>query len=320
MGYGSSGGVLPSEMAEVQARSFLNMMKIAVNGALAGQLPFADGFLDAFIDSSGVDGASSTTESYDAANDLYKMDTVFTDQLTGGTPSQDDTQVGHEAALACDDNDATYAQASGTDAWWWKYDFGAGNEKTLTELGFKSHASGAIGVFKLQGSNNDADWDDIISDTGANNDNWQYFSGTNTTAYRYYRIYVGTNYDGGAANRPVVCEFMVGVPNTGFTLVSNNYTADAEDPAEAKPFLFVDYNGESITLNTDILAYISMDNGSNFEQFTLTDGGLYEADHHILTADDLSLTAQGNKEMVLKFVAANSKDVYLEAWGASWRW
>ena len=97
------------------------------------------------------------------------------------------------------------------------------------------------------------------------------------------------------------------------------FEAEANDPIKARLILLVDYNGESPTINTDILGYVSMDDGANWEQVTLADQGLYDTDKHIL-AGEVSLTARTDKTMVVKFVTANGVDVYLEAWAPFWEY
>ena len=61
----------------------------------------------------------------------------------------------------------------------------------------KSFGSGVncqLKDFKLQGSNNDADWTDILTAVGSNTDAWQEWAFANSVAYRYYRIYVTSSY------------------------------------------------------------------------------------------------------------------------------
>ena len=48
--------------------------------------------------------------------------------------------------------------------------------------------------FELYGSNNDSDWDQLLSDTVTNSDSLQTFEVSNSTAYRYYKIIITSTY------------------------------------------------------------------------------------------------------------------------------
>lgn len=89
---------------------------------------------------------------------------------------------------------AHWASAYGTGPWWLCYDFGstlyAVNSYTLTASAATTEAPK---TWKFQGSNNGIDWTDL--DTQTNASAWsasetRTFSFTNTTDYRYYRVYI----------------------------------------------------------------------------------------------------------------------------------
>ena len=129
--------------------------------------------------------------------DVYAIE-YGSDILTGGTATAyDDTSGAHPASQACDDNEGVYWQDSdaGEPTSWWKYDLGVAVTKTVRKLRIKNYGSSfGINAFKLQGSNNDADWTDITSDNCADNSNWQDFTFANSTAYRYYQVFITTGY------------------------------------------------------------------------------------------------------------------------------
>jgi len=119
------------------------------------------------------------------------------DVLVSGTESADTEDGAHTADKAIDGNTATYwASTDSAFPHWWKYDLGAAVTKTVCKLRLKvPYSSGAfLKDFKLQGSNNDSDWTDIL-DTEFPDDSteaWHDFHFTNATAYRYYRIIAAT--------------------------------------------------------------------------------------------------------------------------------
>lgn len=84
---------------------------------------------------------------------------------------------------------------------WWKADFGAGHTLTPDYFGIlgRSPSGHQPRNFKIQGSNDDAAWDDLITITGAgpNPGTWYSAAITGAGAYRYIRVYqTGANSDG----------------------------------------------------------------------------------------------------------------------------
>jgi len=120
------------------------------------------------------------------------------DVLVSGTESAESEDGAHTDDKCIDGNTTTYWSSTDVDtAHWWKYDLGAAVTKTVRKLRLKvRYSSGAfLRDFILQGSNNDSDWTDILDTTFPDDstEGWHDFHFTNTTAYRYYRIYTGTN-------------------------------------------------------------------------------------------------------------------------------
>ena len=126
-------------------------------------------------------------------------ETFGTDFLSGGTATADSQwDVNYAASYAFDNNEATrWSSTNSAFPHWVKYDLGTAITKTARKLRLKSFGSGVncqLKDFKLQGSNNDADWTDILTAVGSNTDAWQEWAFANSVAYRYYRIYVTSSY------------------------------------------------------------------------------------------------------------------------------
>lgn len=120
--------------------------------------------------------------------------------LVNGTASSDTTVADWWAFYVPDGIESTRWGSWGLMPHWWKYDLGSGVTKTVRKirlLGTTIPGDGDLGMFKdftLQGSNDDSTWDDIYSDTQANTPTWQEYTFANSTAYRYYRIYITSTY------------------------------------------------------------------------------------------------------------------------------
>lgn len=122
------------------------------------------------------------------------------DILTGGTASANSVFAAQSADNACDDNEGTYWSNNNDGVpSWWKYDLGVGIARIVTKLRLKPAYSIPSGIrvkdFKIQGSNNNVDWDDISTEQHAENADWEDYTFSNFTAYRYYRLYITSNWD-----------------------------------------------------------------------------------------------------------------------------
>ncbi len=72
------------------------------------------------------------------------------------------------------------------------------------------------------------------------------------------------------------------------------------------------------TLNTDIKAYVSLDNGSNYEQVTLTNKGDYATDKHIITGAK-TLTDRDKQTMRWKIATYNDKNIRIHGVAQNWK-
>ena len=121
---------------------------------------------------------------------------------SGGTASASSTYSGLSANSAFDNKSSTYWTNNNALPAWIKYDFGSGVQKTWVSYGVVggSQLNYDPKTWKLQGSNNDTDWDDLDSQTGITLTNRQcinWYTIASPAAYRYYRLYVTVTYSGG---------------------------------------------------------------------------------------------------------------------------
>jgi len=110
------------------------------------------------------------------------------------------TYYGAYSAFDDDDDTTRWSSTATALPHWIKYDFGAGLTKTVQKFRMKPFKHSAeeeqqLKAFKLQGSNNDSDWDDLVSDEAENTGVWQEWTFANATGYRYYRVYVTSTWE-----------------------------------------------------------------------------------------------------------------------------
>ena len=104
------------------------------------------------------------------------------------------------------------------------------------------------------------------------------------------------------------------------TLISNSVTAQAQ-PTKADVVLTYTNGAGTATINTDLIASVSRDNGTTYTPTTLvlqgTTGG-----HTILTANNVDISAQpAGTSMIWKIATANqsvSKDTRIHAVSLGW--
>jgi len=131
------------------------------------------------------------------------------------------TADSNEAPIAyiCDNAGTTFESASSDWPHWVKIDFGSGVTKQIRRTTINPQVPGGgarVKNFQIQGSNNDSDWTTVYTGQVANSSGVQTFSFSNTTSYRYYRLYVTSNWDAGTPNRIGIVEWELieGIINT----------------------------------------------------------------------------------------------------------
>ena len=115
------------------------------------------------------------------------------DFLNGGTPTADSAYDIYVASRAFDNNEGTGWLSTDTAfPHWIKYDLGGGVAKKARKLRLLPQDI-QLEDFTLEGSNDDSNWVQFVSDTATGNTEWQEWEFSNSTAYRYYKITVTTN-------------------------------------------------------------------------------------------------------------------------------
>lgn len=148
---------------------------------------------------------------------------------------------------------------------WLSYAFPAGTSKIVTRYGLiaaNTVANRAPRDFKLQGSNNNTDWTDLDTQSGVtfSANQQKIFEFANSTAYRYYRLYVSAVSSG---DEVVLQELELYVEQTTTAEIVSVLALNLATNI-SQVMLFCD-----VTLNTGTAAYyISTDNGSTWTAVT----------------------------------------------------
>jgi len=99
---------------------------------------------------------------------------------------------------------------------------------------------------------------------------------------------------------------------SNFEIVFKAFEADSA-PASGKALVILEpADGDTVTLNTDLTAYQSLDDGASWEPLTLADEGDFETGRLII-AGEAAFTAAGDQTTRLRLVSQNQKRMKLHA-------
>lgn len=270
--------------------------------------------------------------------------TIATPAMTGATsPSgnctTDNALSGYEAwrAIAQDgggDNKAW--AASNASSHWWQYQFSS--SKVINKYRILAHynyASYSPKTWTIAGSNDGSSWTTLHTVTNFTSwtvNTWSsYWTFNNATSYAYYRVTIsamaGGNNTGMQEIQLVEAETTTATPtftkttfnhdteHVALDLRTNGWEASANDPTDGYIVLDVE-PVDAITHNTDIKAYMSIDNGSNYEQVTLESTPFREIGAHDYIRGDISgITARTDKTIRFKLTSHNSKNFKVHGLG-----
>lgn len=141
---------------------------------------------------------SNSSDAKFFTHDLSYIESLFpTDQFTGGVATGFGVFSGAPANAFDGNWTSTFCGFANQLNPWLKYDLGAGNEKILKSFAFKFSYNLQLALpIVIQGSNDDATWDALSTDSyfpwflGSGNPHTYGVNVTNVTAYRYYRMYI----------------------------------------------------------------------------------------------------------------------------------
>jgi hypothetical protein len=312
--------------------------KVAVAGSVA-KYNLVDQTEDSFVDQTGIDSTASTSKAWNSAKyftgDLSIVQTYAELVGTSAVTASMLTQSGlnsFSAANMIDGGTAAptygfYTDSSGVGSWM-QIDFGSGNDYSLRRWGYFMGAGGTVyAQWKVQHSDDASTWTDwnsggIFGGNPAPNNAWQY-SGTPANVagmeHRYWRTYKTNGAASSHFHMEVIFEAYDIGPVGDMVLVSNATTAET---APTKGDIVMTYtNGSGVaTLNTDLTAEFSADNGSTWTTAPLVAQGT-TGTHLIVSAHNVTRTSTAGTAMRYRIKTFNqsvSKETRIQAVSLGW--
>ncbi len=274
-----------------------------------------NGVVDCYNNEDGIDTIASINETYDVGNFYSPPPPGYTiDLCVGGTAFADSYYAKYTPSLAFDDLDSDWSPVT---IWyvttlrphWIGYDFGVGNEKKIEKLRFKPMNELGVMVkdFQFQGSNNYSDWTTIYTGIAAASETWQEFLFENSISYRYYRIYITSSYRVDQQFCGIwEIEMMESVDIVEMTLISKSFNFNIQ-PSNIR-LIILKEDIDSIILNTDLLVYVSRNNGVTWTQGILTNEGMFDLTKEILiTSINVSSQPIGTQVKYKIFITNNKR-------------
>ena len=307
--------------------------KVAANGSMAAY-NLKDQTIDAFEDTSGVDASTSTDEVHNTAGKYYSSvgtETLLTQGGTAPTGLADSMlsvsgfSTWNVATLndSAEGGSGLLADGAGAGSYV-MLDLGSGNEKNITKAGmYYQNTNIYCQFYSIEWSTDDSSYTSIafstnIGGTPSASGRQQSNSFSGPGAKRYWRLIKANSATNGSWMSSI--QFYHTPINDEMTLVSNATTAEST-PSTGDIVLTYTNGSGTATINTDLKAWISRDNGTTYTQATLTSEGT-TGGHTILTAHNVDISSQpSGTSMRYKITTHNqstSKETRIQAVSLGW--
>ena len=309
------------DLSAVETQLAVQNLRSVINNNSA-YIRAVDAVADEFGDATGIDATASLNETYDASGDYYTTEevevipTMTSDTAPSGTMSAHAVDSGL-ASYAADKNlGSVWTTPSGNQLGWIAYEATTPSVVTKYKIINGGNAARGLVAWTFEGWNGSG-WDVLDTQSGQPTDTLQtvrYYTFVNTTAYAKHRINVSAN---GGNSYTQVAEIQFYFGGGDMTLVSDTFTAETA-PTESSA-VFLHQPVDAVTLNTDILGYISRDNGTTWKLGTLVDAGSFDNATNILTMNAVDISSQpSGTSMRYKIVTANAKEQRLHGAWLAW--
>ena len=307
--------VTSAKTSGLPADKDIRALALEVSDVKGAALNFPNGAADPF-DSDTL--ATKTNATYDATNDYYHNpdaeDKVSDDSTTWGSASA--MYSGGTTGL----NPESLSLGSNTGAWHFTIDFGSGNAQDILNGGWETGSTGYAGTRAggWQYSDDNSSYtnahtfsftQDSSSTIFKHGSNW-----SSAGAHRYWRLNI-TSWSGSTYTSFNKVHMFRQLTTADMTLISNALTASS---APSTGFITVQADPvDSVTVNTDLKAFISRDGGSNYSEVTLTAGATNSNFINDEGSVDISSQPSGTS-MKYKVTTHNTKEIRVS--GVVLRW
>ena len=302
-----------------RANILLNAFRIQIVGGLS-VLDMIDGVVDEFEDESGISGLVDGTyiapgdyitnagglELLDATGTYAASENIQTGTMADTYDNNTSTTIKWGAAVATAIKAVTVQLASAVAATKLTFTPGPTSVASWTDV-------------KFYGSNDGSSWTQIgatltKSFTDAVEETIEDVS--QTTAYLHYKLEVTVNSGAGIQIELREWEIFTAAGSSDMTAISDTVTALAQ-PDEAHLVLWEE-DVDSVTPNTDLLAYVTRDGGTTWTQATLTEEANLSTGRILTGTADISAQPAGTS-MAWKLITANTKELKIHGVGLEWR-
>jgi hypothetical protein len=320
----TSGGAGVGNLQSDMRLAFLKLAELD-----GDRLNMIDGISDAYGDETDIDGATSTGETYDAAGDFYAS---FT---SGSTQENTNTWADNQLAGGITFMDRTFALNNG---------------QSVTKIGTKNGAAESY-TFKIFKRNSPGNYDVVRSESGfthgGGGDVFELFTLASPYAVPsdgalYYAGFFSASTVGGTtgsftrgfaagditgngqsftedtAQAPAMSVEYGEVIST-MDLRSNAFTADAEPTTGRLHGQIAGTDAATLTLNTDLIGYVSRDGGTTWTAATLVDIGTLADGTKLFEDADIDISGQpSGTAMKYRWLTANNARVQVKATCLQW--
>ena len=287
-------------------------------------------FVEQFEDSTGIDVQTNTSRN---ASEYINSSTSTSPAYETGNRTSTYTITTENISF----RDSTFASSwvdgsfgnNPTNSWYWNpgstitssfkwiFDLGSGNSKIYTGAKIYQNTTTNHGTWKFEGSNDGStyttlssnfSWGGVLTSEGT----W-----SNDTAYRYIRL-VGVS--GTTSDNPYQQEIEFQTKSITFNSTGNFTSASQTAPATvSKMGIVVLYKNQSgtATLNTDLIAQVSANNGTNYSTVTLTPRGTFSSGINIATSSAVSVTSGTSCKYKISFANQSSGSKETQVYGVA---
>lgn len=317
---------------------FLAFFKLSIQASLT-IFQMVDGWFDQFENQAGVDTRSvawTDNATYDSVNHLYKT-TVNSSNIAAGTNICNLATIygtcSNSGTVAATCDNSTAIPGCTNNAFpaytWWNF----GTPQTIQRYAISSREANTYYPtdWVLAGSPDNITYTTLSTVSGISSwpdSTFKTYDIASPAAYQYYRLKITGGQGGISAVTEVNLDSAAVVASYFNMLLSSAPQTATFNPTKARLVLFEqDNTTQTLALNTDLLAYISSDNGTTWQQITLAnDGPITTATSTIPAWNVLSGTAAvtgGGNQMRWRIKTANDNatvnhSIFLR--GASMTW